>query len=89
MLFMVIERFKPGASGGVGERFQRQGRMLPDGVIYHSSWIEPSGSRCFQVMEAASPESLGTWTARWNDLVDFEIVPVLTSDEFWRSRQPG
>jgi hypothetical protein len=24
---------------------------------------------------------LEAWTARWSDLVDFEIVPVLTSDE--------
>lgn len=90
MLFMVIERFKDGTAGSAGERFQRQGRMLPDGVVYHASWIEPSGSRCFQVMEAASPEALGVWTARWDDLVEFEIVPVLTSKEFWeRKSGPG
>jgi hypothetical protein len=88
MLFMVIERFKPGMAGAVGERFQRQGRMLPDGVAYHVSWVEPSGRRCFQVMEADSPELLAVWTARWNDLVDFEIIPVLTSADFWGNPQP-
>jgi len=39
--------------------------------------------RCFQLMEAANTESLNAWTNRWNDLVEFEIVPVLTSQEFW------
>jgi hypothetical protein len=25
--------------------------------------------------------------ARWSDLVDFDVVPVLTSKEFWGQRQ--
>ena len=89
MLFMVIERFKPGLAGAAGERFQRQGRMLPDGVAYHASWMEPSGKRCFQLMEAAGPELMRVWTAHWDDLVDFEIIPVLTSAEFWANRKPS
>ena len=52
MLFMVIEHFKDVAA--IGERFQRKGRMLPDGVVFHASWVEPGGARCFQVMEADS-----------------------------------
>ena len=83
MLFMLIERFKPGSQSLIGEQFKQNGRMLPDGVIYHASWVEPSGARCFQIMEAASPELLQTWVSRWSDLVDFEIVPVQTSAEFW------
>ena len=35
--------------------------------------------RCFQVMEADSEDSFREWTANWDDLVDFEIVPVRTS----------
>jgi hypothetical protein len=83
MLFMVIERFKDGEPRRVGERFRESGRMLPDGVAYHASWVDRAGSRCFQVMEAPNPELLNLWVSRWDDLVDFEIVPVLTSSEFW------
>jgi hypothetical protein len=83
MLFMVIEHFKDGDPRPVGVRFRRNGRMLPDGVTYHASWIEPTRLRCFQVMEAATPELLQEWVRRWDDLVDFEIVPVLTSSDFW------
>ena len=81
MLFMVIEHFKDVPA--IGERFAREGRMLPDGVAYHASWVEPGGGRCFQVMEADSIEPIEAWARRWQDLADFEIVPVLTSQQFW------
>jgi hypothetical protein len=88
MLFMVIERFKDGNAGRVGERFRESGRMLPEGVVYQASWMDRAGSRCFQIMEAPQLESLDAWVSRWVDLVDFEIVPVLTSSEFWSNVQP-
>ena len=83
VLFMVIERFKNGDPAPIGERFQRTGRMLPEGVIYHASWIDAVNMRCFQVMEAPQLELLNVWIRHWDDLVDFEIIPVLESSEFW------
>lgn len=80
---MVLERFKGGDPQPIGRRFREKGRMMPDGVAYHGSWVDRAEMRCFQVMEAASAESLDDWIRSWNDLVDFEIVPVLTSAEFW------
>ncbi|MBZ5619787.1 MAG: DUF3303 domain-containing protein [Acidobacteriia bacterium] len=83
MLFMVIERFKHGDSKAIGERFQKSGRMLPEGVAYHASWLDPAGTLCYQLMEASHQELLDPWVSRWTDLMDFEIVPVLTSADFW------
>jgi len=83
MLFMIIERFKQGDPRPIEERFARRGRMLPDGVTYHASWVDATGTRCFQVMEARQAESLAPWMERWRDLIDFEVVPVLTSADFW------
>jgi Protein of unknown function (DUF3303) len=74
MMFMVIESFKDRKL--IGERFERHGRMLPEGVTYHTSWVASAGTRCFQVMEAPDRDSLHGWTCRWDDLIDFEIVPV-------------
>jgi len=88
MLYMVIEHFKPDGVQQMAERFGRHGRMLPKGVVYHSSWIDQSGTQCFQIMEASGPELLKAWMDRWNDLVDFEVIPVLTSADFWASRGP-
>jgi hypothetical protein len=80
---MVIERFKDGDARAVGERFRHSGRMLPEGVVYHASWMDSAGTRCFQLMEATHPESLKLWTSHWDDLIEFEIVPVETSNDFW------
>ena len=81
MLFMVIERFKN--TKLIGERFREKGRMMPEGVVYHASWIEQDGDRCWQLMEAESEEPLRVWASRWADLMEFEFVPVLTSADFW------
>jgi hypothetical protein len=82
MLFMVIERFKNGDPEPVRERFKERGRMMPEGVAYISSWVTTNGATCYQVMAADQPELLDEWIANWSDIVDFEIVPVMTSDEF-------
>jgi hypothetical protein len=80
---MVIERFKNGDAVAIGKRFRECGRMLPKGVIYHASWVDAASARCFQLMEAEHPELLEEWVGKWQDLVDFEIVPVMTSGEYW------
>jgi hypothetical protein len=81
---MVIERFKDGDAHAVGECFRRSGRMLPEGVVSHASWVDSLNPRCFQIVEARDRESLTPWISSWDDLVDFEIVPVQTSGDFWR-----
>lgn len=83
MLFIVIEKFRDGDPKRVGQRFLREGRSLPDGVTYHASWMDASGAKCFQLMEAPDRKSLDAWLEHWSDLVEFEIVPVLLSAEFW------
>ena len=79
MLFMVIERFRGGDAAPVYRRFRERGRMAPDGVRYVDSWVETGFERCFQLMECDDPRLLEEWAARWEDLVEFEIVPVVTS----------
>ena len=87
MLLMVIERFKNKDPKPIGERFKRMGRMMPEGVAYHGSWIDPATARCFQLMEADSVEKLEQWAGRWADLAEFEIVPVVTSQDYWAARE--
>jgi hypothetical protein len=86
MLFMVIERFKAGMAEKVGERFKAHGRLMPDGVVYQGSWLEPDGSRCFQVMDSPERALIDEWIGNWADLVDFEVIPVLTSAEYWQKK---
>jgi len=81
MLFMVIEHFHPGCAADVYGRFRERGRMAPDGLRYIASWVDLTYDRCFQVMETDDEALLKAWTSHWNDLIDFEIVPVRTSAE--------
>jgi hypothetical protein len=81
MLFMVIEHFRPGQAPEVYRRFRERGRMAPDALRYVSSWVDVKFERCFQVMEADSEALFREWIANWDDLIDFEIIPVRTSTE--------
>ena len=79
MLFMVIEKFRPGRAPEVYRRVRDQGRMAPEGLRYVASWVTDDFRRCFQVMETDDRRLLDQWTARWSDLAEFEVIPVVTS----------
>ena len=82
MLFMVIERFGGRErAAAVYQRFRERGRMMPEGLKYVASWVEEDFGRCFQLMECEDPSLLKEWATHWQDLVEFEFVPVVTSAE--------
>jgi hypothetical protein len=81
MLFMVIERFKDGDAAAVYQRFREQGRMLPEGLRYVDSWVAADHGRCFQLMACDDAALFEQWIGSWQDLVEFEVVPVVTSAE--------
>ena len=50
---------------------------MPEGLTYVGSWVSADLARCFQLMECSDVTLLQQWVARWSDLGDFEIVPVV------------
>ena len=88
MLFIVIERFKNHDAVPVYRRFREEGRMMPEGLKYLDSWTEDNFARCFQLMECDDPRLIEEWASRWDDLVDFEIVPVVSSEEAAAAIEP-
>ncbi len=79
MLYMIIEHFRDGDAAPVYRRFREQGRLAPAGLRYVASWVQRDFTRCYQVMECDEPTALRAWMASWEDLVDFEVHPVVTS----------
>jgi hypothetical protein len=79
MLFMIIEHFRNDDARPVYERFRARGRLAPDGLRYVNSWVTPDITRCYQVMECEDRALLDQWIAAWEDIVDFEVHPVITS----------
>lgn len=80
-LYMVIEHFKGGDAIPVYRRFRDHGRLAPAGLTYVSSWVDTNFERCYQLMETDDMQLLEAWMARWNDIVDFEVHPVMPSAE--------
>ena len=81
MRYLVIETYVHGAEA-VYARAAERGRMLPAGLAFIDSWVAAETlDRCFQLMETDDPGLFDEWTANWNDIVDFEIVPVISSSE--------
>jgi hypothetical protein len=82
MLFMIIETFRDNDMVPIYKRVRDEGRVIPEGLKYIDSWVEPNFSRCFQLMECDDAKLLQEWILKWRGFgVSFEIVPVLTSKE--------
>ena len=81
MLYMIIERYRNGDAVPVYRRFRDKGRLAPPGLRYVSSWVVHDLTTCYQLMESDDRASLDQWMAAWNDIVDFEVIPVMTSAE--------
>ncbi|HVT84047.1 MAG TPA: DUF3303 family protein [Chitinophagaceae bacterium] len=78
---MVIERYHEGKAKMLYQRFSEKGRMMPKGVQYINSWINEEVTVCYQLMESDSIEGLQQWISNWSDIVDFEVIPVISSAE--------
>ena len=81
MLYMIVEHFKNRDPVPVYRRFLDRGRLAPDGLQYVSSWVDEKIERCFQLMETADRNFIDEWIANWSDIVEFEVYPVISSQE--------
>ena len=79
MLYMVVEHFKDAPA--IYQRLREKGRLMPEGLEYISSWIDVDLKICWQLMRAEDESLFQRWIENWNDLMEFEIVPVCTSAE--------
>ena len=81
MRYMVIETFKPGKVRDIYRRLEQSGRQMPAGLTYVGSWITDDMARCYQVMETDDTGLLDEWISHWADLMDFEVIPVISSEQ--------
>ena len=81
MQFVIVERFRGGDPVPVYRRFRDRGRLAPEGLRYINSWVSRDLTTCYQVMECDDRRLLDQWIANWSDIVEFEVIPALTSAE--------
>ena len=81
MLYLIVERFRNGDAIPVYRRFREKGRLAPEGLSYLASWVSSDLTTCYQVMETSDVALLDRWMSAWSDLVEFEVIPVITSEQ--------
>jgi len=81
MLYMVVEHFMNQDPLPVYRRFRDHGRLAPEGLHYVSSWVDENLATCYQLMETSDRGLLDEWIRNWKDLVEFEVHPVISSQE--------
>jgi Protein of unknown function (DUF3303) len=86
MLYMAVKNFRNADAVPVYRRFRDSGRLAPAGLLYVSSWVSDNLDRRYQLMETEDRALLDQWTANWSDLVDFEVIPVISSKEARENR---
>ena len=81
MVYMIVELYKNNDPEPVYARFRERGRLAPEGLRYLSSWVDEKLNRCFQLMETEDRRLIDEWISNWSDLVDFEVIPVISSSD--------
>lgn len=81
MLFMVLEKFRNQDAKTIYRRLRDKGRSMPDGLTFVSSYVSADVARCFQLMECDDVTLLQRWVAEWSDLMECEIVAVVTGKD--------
>jgi Protein of unknown function (DUF3303) len=86
--YMVVEHFKNKDAVPAYRRFREQGRMAPKGLAYVSSWIDENIEHCYIVMETHDRSLLDQWIANWSDIIDFEVYPVISTQQVLEKLSP-
>lgn len=81
MKFMSTWTLLPGSVRAAAEQFLASGGGEPEGVILLGRWHNVDCSGGFSLYEASNPAALHLGAAKWADLLETTIVPVIEDGE--------
>jgi hypothetical protein len=81
MLFMNIYTWEPSKRNEIIKRRMEIGRGIPKEIKVIGEWTDLSGGRGFLLYEAADPKVSMAATLAWSDLLKFEGIPVIETEE--------
>jgi hypothetical protein len=88
MLYMIVEHYRNRDPLPVYRRFREHGRLTPEGLHHVSSWVDDKMECCFQLMRTANRGLLEQWIESWEDIVEFQVYPVISSEEAVQRLRP-
>jgi PAS domain S-box-containing protein len=77
--YMVVEQINDAAA--VYQRLWERGRNLPNGLVLESAWFDENVKHGYRLFQTHDRRLLDEWMANWNDLIEFEVDPVITAEE--------
>ncbi len=88
MLFMGIATYDIDKRDEIVKRRLAKGRMTPKGMKVLGEWSTFGGGRMFILTEVSDPQVAFESTWPWSDLLKFEIIPVIDTEQIMKSMQP-
>jgi Domain of unknown function (DUF3303) len=77
MLFMIQWTFACEHRDAANARFKAGGAPPPEGVKMLGRWHTVGGGKGVLICESTDATAIGKWMQEWNDLLKFEVAPVL------------
>jgi hypothetical protein len=88
MLYMLIGHFRRGPGpAGTGSPTSPL-HVDTAGMTLIGSWVEAALGRSFHVVDCENLVALQQWAARWRHRVNFELVPIVPTQEAVRALEP-
>lgn len=87
MLYMITWTFAAGNTRAVNDRFLKTGGTPPEGAKMVGRWIRLDNGG-FALCETDDPLTVTKWLLDWNDLIDFEVHPVVTDEQYASAISP-
>ena len=81
MLFMNILTWEPSKRNEIIKRRLEIGMGIPKEAKVIGEWTDLSGGRGFTLYEASDPKVMMAATLVWSDLLKFEGIPVMETEE--------
>lgn len=89
MLFMIIYTYNPEQRNETTKRRLHQERVIPEGMKIIGEWSYVGGGRGFMALEAQDSKLLLKACAPWGDLLKFEVIPVIETQEVMKLIKTG
>ncbi len=81
MLFLTIGTIKPENVNAALARFKKENVVEPAGLRILERVFDVGGHRFFALSETDDPVTLAKLSDHWDDLVEFEVIPVIRDDQ--------
>jgi hypothetical protein len=81
MLFVTTYTWRPEDRKAVVARFMQTGGKAPPGVKLLGRWTDMAGGRGFTLTESDDVVAAGKYFYEWNDLIVFDVVPVMNDEQ--------